>query len=105
MTTQDIPRALKELADRYPWYEFLAKRKPDEPQAECKHEFEEHIWYWYMYRYCEKCGSRKDIDESQDNIQPKISKLEIDDVGEEMSLWEWKLFDKINEIITFINNL
>lgn len=25
MASQDIPRALKDLADRYPWYEFLAK--------------------------------------------------------------------------------
>lgn len=80
MATQDIPRVLMELADRYPWYEFIAKKQSppydkyrtnpnfvedrleklnaiQEPQVDCIHNFDwKQGWFnTVVVNKCTKC--------------------------------------------------
>ena len=106
MATQDISRVLKDLADRYPEYEFLAKKKPTE--YECNHMFQKPVFE------CVDCW--KTFEDITDKVsipwwtrvhiqQPpvKIQKLELWRGYTEPSNCE--LMGKINEIIDFINNM
>ena len=149
----DIPRALKELADRYPWYEFIAKKQsppydkyrtnpnfvedrldklkaiqepqkkaewwimwwmwwmwmfPEPQQEECKHEWTILTSGVYSQTTCRLCWKiAKDEPQQKDKkIEPIwriVSNFQINWINYWIE-WYKELTEKINEIISYLNN-
>lgn len=123
----DIPRALKELADRYPQYEFIAKLKHLEPQKkaedlatkinewldkqfwETQQEDTENIIYDYGFQagrcYAKHHPEPVKMEEFYDKLKgKKIEKLKpLVKYNTDLQLYILEIINKQNQIIDYLN--